>query len=99
MLFLFFFHNRQVGWVGFGKYGKFNTFFLKASRSGFDLASVVISDGFSSVSTNKNEEKLKMTNHSPGDYLRQLLGWNSPGIFMPRCSFNMRQDNIFYCFQ
>ena len=31
MLFLFFFHTRRVGWVGFGKYGKFQSFFLKPS--------------------------------------------------------------------
>ena len=29
--FYFFFQTRRVGWVGFGKYGKFHTFFLKAS--------------------------------------------------------------------
>ena len=35
----FFFHTRQVGWVGFGKYGKFHTFFLNPSpiQSGRDL--------------------------------------------------------------
>ena len=26
--FYFFFHTRRVGWVGFGKYGKFHTFFF-----------------------------------------------------------------------
>ena len=27
--FYFFFHTRRVGWVGFGKYGKFHTFFFE----------------------------------------------------------------------
>ena len=43
MLFLFFFHTKRVGWVGFEKYGKFHTFYIFFIFEGFPYTETVTS--------------------------------------------------------
>ena len=77
MLFLFFFHTKRVGWVGFEKYGKFHTFlfFIFEGFPNWDIFKntyLEVFKLFTDLECTSESEKFEIKQHPipvPGPYL------------------------------